>query len=389
VVVTVGVVTDFAILTDLSTGRLVAATPSPDPTADLIGATADTAGRFWGWFTGWPLQVLLILVIGLAVLFVVRRAIHHVAERIARGYHRTYQDAVEAAAGAEGVVEGVPVSANASATGSSTGSSTVSTAPRKGRRRSGTRAVLVEDALGVTPEVKQRRAQRARTVGSVLGSAANIIILTIMALMILSAVGASEVVVPLIASAGVVGVALGFGAQSLVRDFLSGIFILVEDQFGVGDVVDFGFDVTGTVERMDLRLTHVRAFDGTLWHVRNGEILRAGNRTQQWARAVATVRVPVGSDVDSVRAALGRAVDSVVADERFAADLMEAPAVRGVDELTDGSYTFTVYGRVRPGADGEVARALLESSQLELVRAGIIVTAASDASPEELRPDQG
>ena len=346
-----------------------------------LAAAPGTAERFWEWFTGWPLHVLLIVVVGLIVLFVVRRAIHHVAERIAKGYHRAYRDAVEAAVGGEDGGAGGGAGGGADDDGGAK-------AGRKRGRRLRARTVLVEDALGATPEAKQRRAQRARTVGSVLGSAANIIILTVMALMILTAVGAAGVVGPLLASAGVVGVALGFGAQSLVRDFLSGIFILVEDQFGVGDVVDLGFGVTGTVERMDLRLTHVRAFDGTLWHVRNGEILRAGNRTQQWARAVATVRVPVGSDIDRVRSALGRAVDTVVADERFTADLMEAPAVRGVDELTDGSYTFTVYGRVRPGSDGEVANALLEQAQLELVRAGIFVTSATDASPQELRPEQ-
>ena len=249
--------------------------------------------------------------------------------------------------------------------------------------------MLVEDTLGVTPEVRQRRAQRARTVGSVLGSAANIIIFTVMGLMILTAVGAAEVVGPLLASAGVVGVALGFGAQSLVRDFLSGIFILIEDQFGVGDIVDLGFGVNGTVERMDLRLTHVRSFDGTLWHVRNGEILRAGNHTQQWARVVAQVKVPVGSDIDQVRAALGRAVDTVSARDGVGADLLEPLSVRGVDELTDGAYTFTIHGRVRPGADGPLAPALLEQAQLELVRASIIMTAGTDSSPEELKPDEG
>ncbi len=348
-------------------GRLAAATPSPSP-SDLLDQSVQEVNRFWEWFTGWPLQVLLILAIGLLVLFLIRRAIHHVAEHIAQGYHRSYAEAVEAAAASDDDATAEPA--------------------RRGRRAK-VKAVLVEDTLGVTPEVKQRRAQRARTVGSVLGSAANIIIGTVMGLMILTAVGASQVVGPLLASAGVVGVALGFGAQSLVRDFLSGIFILIEDQFGVGDVVDLGMGANGTVERMDLRLTHVRAFDGTLWHVRNGEILRAGNHTQQWARAVAQVKVPVGSDVDRVRAALGRAVDTVVADSAFTVDLLETPSVRGVDELTDGAYTFTIHGRVRPGSDGEVARALLEQAQLQLVRAGIIMTAGTDSSPEELRPEEG
>ncbi len=365
---TVGRVTDLAMLpVPVPLGRLAAATPSPSP-SDLIDQGVQEVNRFWEWFTGWPLHVLLILAIGLLVLFLVRRAIHHVAEHIAKGYHRSYTEAVSTVT-APGA--GDPAEAG------------------RGGRRAKVKAVLVEDTLGVTPEVRQRRAQRARTVGSVLGSAANIIIFTVMGLMILTAVGAAEVVGPLLASAGVVGVALGFGAQSLVRDFLSGIFILIEDQFGVGDIVDLGFGVNGTVERMDLRLTHVRSFDGTLWHVRNGEILRAGNHTQQWARVVAQVKVPVGSDIDQVRAALGRAVDTVSARDGVGADLLEPLSVRGVDELTDGAYTFTIHGRVRPGADGPLAPALLEQAQLELVRASIIMTAGTDSSPEELKPDEG
>ncbi|WP_425954604.1 mechanosensitive ion channel family protein [Xylanimonas sp. McL0601] len=363
--------TDIAQLTDVplhAIARLAAADPSP---TDLPGAAVDTAAQFWDWFTGWPLQVLLVLAIGSVALFLVRRAIAHIAERIAQGYHRAYVDIVTAAEASDGATP-----------------ATLGAEGGRRRRKRTSSVVFVEDAFGlVTPEVKQRRAQRARTVGSVLSSAANIIIGTVMGLMILSAFGAEEVVKPLLASAGVVGVALGFGAQSLVRDFLSGIFILIEDQYGVGDVVDLGAGATGTVEKVDLRLTHVRSFEGTLWHVRNGEILRAGNHTQQWARAVAEVRVPVGSDVDKVRAALGRAVDVVRADPELAPDLLETPSVRGVDSLSDGSYSFTVHGRVRPGADGDVARALLGQAQLALVRAGVIVTSATEETPKELKPE--
>ncbi|QAY64690.1 mechanosensitive ion channel family protein [Xylanimonas allomyrinae] len=317
--------------------------------------TVDKAAAFWAWFTDWPLRVLLILLVGTVVLIVVRRTVGHVAERIAQGYHRAYADVAEAGSG-----ETEPAGGTA-----------------KTRRRSG--AVLVEDTLGlVSPEVKQRRAQRARTVGSVLSSAANVVIGAAMVLFILGALGQGAVVQGLLASAGVVGVAVGFGAQSLVRDFLSGIFILIEDQFGVGDEVDLGGGAAGVVERVDLRLTHVRSFDGTLWHVRNGEILRAGNHTQQWARAVAKVSVPVGADVDTVRAALGRAVDVVSADPAMSAALIEVPSVRGVDALTDGSYSFTLHGRVRPGTDGDVARALLVQAQLELLRAGVIESTPSE-----------
>jgi small conductance mechanosensitive channel len=338
-----------------------AATPDATSSPDITGAVADTVVTFWDWFMGWPVEVLSILVLGGLALVLVRRAIAHVTERIANGYHRAWDD---------------------------TDTSDARTSGKAGRRKT---TVFVADTLGlVTPEVKQRRAQRARTVGSVLSSAANVIIGTVMALMILTAIGKGDVVAPLLASAGVVGVALGFGAQSLVRDYLSGIFILVEDQYGVGDVVDLGAGAVGTVERVDLRLTHVRSFDGTLWHVRNGEILRAGNHTQQWARAVAEVKVPVGSDVGAVRAALGRAVDGVSAERALTGELLETPNVRGVDAIGDGSYTFTLHAKVRPGADGDVARALLGRAHVELVRAGIIAAAVAetmgDTHEDEPRP---
>jgi small conductance mechanosensitive channel len=336
------------LLTDLSS-QPAGSTPDPSPSvSDFPGAVVDQAITFWDWFTGWPLQVLIILFLGLLALAVVRRTIAHVTDRIAQGYHRAYLEAEE---GSE---------------------------PQGRRHRA--RRVLVEDTLGlVTPEVKRRRSQRARTVGSVLTSAATIVIVTAMALFVLGALGQGQAVNRVLGGAGILAVAVGFGAQSLVRDFLSGLFILIEDQFGVGDDVDLGAGAVGTVEKVDLRLTHVRSFDGTLWHVRNGEILRAGNRTQQWSRAVAEVRVPVGSDVDVVRSALARAVESVQADPEVGGDLLEPPVVRGVDAITEGAYAFTMHAKVRPGHDGDVMRALLVAAYGELRQAGIIVTGAATA----------
>ncbi len=120
-----------------------------------------------------------------------------------------------------------------------------------------------------------RRIQRAQTMGSLLKSIASIVVFTIAGITALAEVGVS--IGPLIASAGIVGVALGFGAQSLVSDFLSGIFMIIEDQYGVGDVIDVG-EAIGTVEAVGLRVTRLRDVDGTVWYVRNGEILRVGNQ---------------------------------------------------------------------------------------------------------------
>ncbi|MEN5073049.1 mechanosensitive ion channel family protein [Isoptericola cucumis] len=319
--------------------------PSPEPShsPSTVPETVEAAGAsFWEWFSGWPLHILLILVIGIVVLVLLRRVIGHVTERIATGKGTTTTDRPR------------------------------SETPSSPWRAYFRRAPLVEDAIAMAnPLANQRRAQRSRTVGSVLRSTANVVVGTIMILMILQEIGVN--IAPLVASAGVVGVALGFGAQSLVKDFISGILLLVEDQFGVGDYVNLGMGAEGTVEEVQLRITQVRGLDGTLWYVRNGEILSAGNFTQQWSRAIAEVRVPVDADLGVVRAALGRAADSVREDPEVSHLLLEAPWVRGVDAVTDFSASFTLLAQVRPGEQWEVSRRLRQASQAELREAGVLL----------------
>ncbi|GAB3173008.1 mechanosensitive ion channel family protein [Myceligenerans halotolerans] len=326
----------------------------------LATALINGAEGFWEWFADIPLRILVIVAIGTLVLLVVRRVITHLTERIALGVTREQERAAKAAA--------------AEATGAA--ADVVGDAHKKRRRR---KVGITPQALGAAlapanGQAADRRVQRARTVGSVLNSTANIVIATLVVLSILDTVGAP--VAGFVASAGIVGIAIGFGAQSLVKDFLSGIFLLIEDQFGVGDFVDLGGGVTGTVEAMGLRLTQVRNFDGTLWYVRNGEILRAGNSTQEWSRAVAPILVPVGSDATVVRAALGRAVDRVQEDPETSSALLEAPSVRGVDNVDSFSLTFTLHAQVRPGEQWLIARALRVAAQEELLREGIVVHSA-------------
>ena len=348
-------------ISTLRTAAPAAVTPAPDPSQspqntesaveDTLKAAADAGESFWQWFTGWPLHILIILVVGLLILALLRRVIGHVTERIATG-------------------SGTPTAEGGPAW-----------------RRYLQRTPFVEDAIAMAnPLASQRRAQRARTVGSVLRSTANIVVGTIIALMILAELQVN--VGPLVASAGVVGIALGFGAQALVKDFISGIFLLVEDQFGVGDVVDLGSGATGTVEEVQLRVTQVRAFDGTLWYVRNGEILRAGNMTQQWSRAVAEVRVPLDADVDTVRVALGRAADDVQADPELSPLLLEAPSVRGVDAVNDITMSFTLHAQTRPGDQWEVSRELRRRAQAELRGAGVLVP-PTDVEPAVLEQPEG
>ena len=133
-----------------------------------------------------------------------------------------------------------------------------------------------------------RRVQRAATMGTLLKSIVSGVVFTVVTLMFIAELGYD--IAPLIASAGIIGVALGFGSQALVKDFLSGIFMIFEDQYGVGDVVDLG-EASGTVEAVSLRVTRLRDVNGTVWYVRNGEILRVGNMSQNWARTVLDVTV--------------------------------------------------------------------------------------------------
>ena len=145
--------------------------------------------------------------------------------------------------------------------------------------------------------VANRRVQRAKTMGSLLKSIVTGIVVAVVGTMMLSEIGVN--VGPIIASAGIIGIALGFGAQSLVRDFLSGIFIFIEDQYGVGDVVDLG-EAIGSVEAVTLRMTRLRDVNGTVWFVPNGQILRVGNQSKNWSRAVIDVGVGYGEDLARV-----------------------------------------------------------------------------------------
>src|SRR4051812_16634477 len=150
------------------------------------------------------------------------------------------------------------------------------------------------------PMPQARRSQRAETIGAVVRSIVTITIWSVAVLTVLEILGVN--LGPLIAGAGIAGVALGFGAQSLVKDFLTGMFMLMEDQYGVGDVIDTGVagggsTVTGTVEGVSLRTTRLRDVDGVVWHIPNGTILRVGNKSQQWSRAVVDVPVAFQADI--------------------------------------------------------------------------------------------
>ena len=203
--------------------------------------------------------------------------------------------------------------------------------------------------------VSERRRQRAQTVGSLLRSVTSLVIGVLALMLVLGEVGFQ--LGPFIAGAGIVGVALGFGAQNLVKDFLSGIFMILEDQYGVGDVVDLG-SATGTVESVGLRVTRLRDGNGTLWYARNGEVLRVGNHSQGFAQVTVDLPVPYGSDVDAAGEAMQAVADELVDEEPFADAILEEPELLGVEQIDVDKVILRLTVKVNPPDQWRVARAL-------------------------------
>ncbi|WP_412753656.1 mechanosensitive ion channel family protein [Krasilnikovia sp. M28-CT-15] len=195
--------------------------------------------------------------------------------------------------------------------------------------------------------VPERRRQRAEAIGSVLSSLVTAVVFGTAALLVISELGFD--LAPLLTGAGILGVALGFGAQSLVKDLIAGLFMLLEDQYGVGDSVDLG-DATGVVETVGLRVTTVRDARGVLWYVRNGEIVRVGNKSQGWAMVV--IDLPIGFvSSEQAESVLREAAVALADDPQHATEFLEPPEVVGVEQLTvDGAVIRTI---AKTTADGQ------------------------------------
>jgi small conductance mechanosensitive channel len=319
----------------LATPALLAAV-DPARRAEACGEEAGNACRFVieqtdsvglaklaGWLTGAPLKIVLVLAGAWLLNRVVRRGIKRFSARI----------------------EGAERSG------------------RFKRMRDRTPSVFL-----ATGEVNLRAAARAQTIAIVLRSICSGIIWVFALIYVLGALGLE--LGPLLAGAGVAGVALGFGAQSLVKDFLSGIFMLIEDQYGVGDVVDVG-EAIGTVEQVTLRVTRLRDQNGTVWHVPNGQILRVGNKSQQWARAVLDVPVAPSADLERAAAVIAEAAAAVWALDEAGPDVLEEPEVLGIEYLGPDAATIRVQGKTRPGAQWRVSRLLRVRIAEALAEAGI------------------
>jgi len=270
---------------------------------------SSVAGRVADVLVSWPLHIVLILLVCFVARYLLLKVIDRTAEGIATGAGRAAQ---------------------------------------RSQRRGG----LLESS----PLLSERRQQRAETLASVLKSTTTLVLGVLAVLMVLSELTID--IAPFLASAGIAGVALGFGAQSLVKDFLSGIFMLAEDQYGVGDVVDLG-DANGTVEAVGLRVTRVRDVKGTVWYVRNGEILRVGNQSQGWARAVLDVSVAYGEDLPRVQALLQRIGDHLAEEEEWSPLVLEPPEVWGVEKMTQDAIVLRLVVKTAPLQQWAVQRELL------------------------------
>ncbi|WP_191971515.1 mechanosensitive ion channel family protein [Streptomyces luteolifulvus] len=296
---------------------LLAAGPSPSPTPSesttpavpsLRGAqesATNAAGwveQNWSTWLAIGLRVLLILVIAAVLRIVVRRAITKLIDRMGRT-----ADAVD---------------------GTSLG------------------GLLVN---------AERRRQRSQAIGSVLRSVASFVILGTAALMVL---GTFEInLAPLLASAGVAGVAIGFGARNLVTDFLSGVFMILEDQYGVGDSIDAGV-ASGEVVEVGLRVTKLRGDNGEIWYVRNGEVKRIGNLSQGWATAAVDVTVRSSEDLDRVKATLDQVAEKMSKEEPWNELLWSPIEVLGLDSVLLDSMVVRVSAKTMPGKSLTVEREL-------------------------------
>lgn len=277
--------------------------------------------RLADWFIGRPLAIILIVVVAWLLSWLARRSLRRVVVR-----------AVTADVAATRALE------------------------RFGRSPAG---VVITDA---------RREARAQSISAVLSSSVTVLIWVVALILVLGEVGIN--LAPLIASAGIAGVALGFGAQSLVRDWISGIFMLIEDQYGIGDIVDVG-EATGSVERISLRTTVLRSQDGTVWHVPNGEIRRVGNMSQQYSVAILDVVVGPTADLDTASRIIMETATDLLGDEAFESDVLGPPELLGVESIRPEGTTLRLTVRTSPGRQFRVQRVLRESIQQALTKAGV------------------
>lgn len=211
-------------------------------------------------------------------------------------------------------------------------------------------------ALAASPIAAMRIVQRTRTLGSVLNNIVNVILISVVVLMLIN-LFAPGVLGSFALLTAAIGAGLGFGAQNIVKDVLNGLFMVVEDQYGVGDIVDLG-PATGVVEAVTIRVTHVRDVNGTLWFVRNGEIVRVGNMSQGWARVIIDLAIPYDSDIDEIEAAVLATATELAQSTSWRTRILEKPEIWGIESISAEAVVTRVVMKTRTSAKDDVAREL-------------------------------
>ncbi len=224
--------------------------------------------------------------------------------------------------------------------------------------------------LASAPLRAARIVQRTRTLGTVINSSLTVILLGAALVLILDTLGVP--VLGILGAAGVVAAGLAFGAQNLVKDILNGMFMVFEDQFGIGDIVDLGV-ASGTVESVGVRITSIRDVNGTLWHVRNGEILRVGNKSQGWARVIIDLPVPYTTDLDAIKEVVLTTAKLLVHDPAWQRKILENPEIWGVESVTAEAVILRLVIKTRSADQWDVARELRMRVKLALDNFGVSV----------------
>lgn len=209
--------------------------------------------------------------------------------------------------------------------------------------------------LASAPQTAARIVQRSRTLGTVINSMLSVVVFGAAFIVILDVLNVP--ILGILGAAGVLAAGLAFGAQSLVKDILNGMFMVFEDQFGVGDVIDVGV-ASGTVESVGIRATSIRSVDGTLWHIPNGEILRVGNMSQGWARVIIDLPLPYHEQIDRLKQTILDAAKELAADRDWRRKILETPEIWGVESLTAEAVVLRLVVKTRTADQWAVAREL-------------------------------
>lgn len=223
----------------------------------------------------------------------------------------------------------------------------------------------IGEVIGVTAN---RRRQRLKTSASLLTNVVNIAAFLIALMTCLSVLGIP--MGPLLAGAGIGGIAIGFGAQSLIKDVISGLFLVLEDQYGVGDLIDVG-GVEGTVEAVGLRVTRIRNWNGQVWYIRNGEITRLGNQSQGWSTAMISIPTHLSEDPERVIKILETVSDEFWEDPGWRSTVNERPDVLGLDSVSGQAMNFTIMIKTPANKQFTPQRALRSRSLIALQKAGV------------------